>query len=242
MGFFGRRASKEEKAEIAKEEEAITIIRAETEEIQTTLRLLAEDPTIGAILLKTEAEAEFPMKALASLGKLRLQKPLSSIGEGLVRMALDKDFLKQYDAGLSFGRALGAAGRGIMLIPLLKAKSERLRCTASAGLSEAKDKGTVEPLIELLRDGDPLVRYHAARILGDIKDQRAAKSLVAVLEGDDTESVRKAAITSLGEIGDPGAIQPLTEALNDKSKEIQKAAKEALKRMNETRRLFSTLE
>ena len=240
MEFFGRRASKEEKAEIAKEEEAITIIRAETEEIQTTLRLLAEDPTIGAILLKTEAE--FPMTALASLGKLRLQKPLSSTGERLVRMALDKDFSKQYNAGLSFGRALGAAGRGITLIPLLKAKSERLRNTASAGLSEAKDKGTVEPLIELLRDGDPLVHYHAARILGNTKDQRAAKSLVAVLEGDDTESVRKAAITSLGEIGDPGAIQPLTEALNDKSKEIQKAAKEALKRMNETRRLFSTLE
>jgi HEAT repeat protein len=80
------------------------------------------------------------------------------------------------------------------------------------------DNRSVEDLIELLQDADPLVRIQAGFTLGALGDDAAAAVPVLVemlLQGDRQD--RKLAATTLGQIG-PGAanaVPALLEVTND---------------------------
>jgi quinoprotein glucose dehydrogenase len=66
------------------------------------------------------------------------------------------------------------------------------------------------PLIELLGNGDGEVRAQAARVLGDLREARAAPKLVERLR-DPSPRVRMYAAIGLGRIGDAAAVEPLYE-------------------------------
>ena len=122
---------------------------------------------------------------------------------------------------------------------------------------------TAPLLIRTLREGTPKARFWAARILGEIKDARATRSLGDALTDKDAD-VRSAAVwalgmiadrasaalvepllqdsvwyvrahaaEALGRIGDPNAVQPLAEALKDRSWWVRKNALDALVRLGE---------
>jgi len=90
----------------------------------------------------------------------------------------------------------------------------------------------VDDLILDLKYGTEVVRNDAARILGEIGDQRAVDPLIDALE-DENEIwiIRELAAMALGEIGDPRAINPLIDALKDEESLVRTAAAEALDMM-----------
>ena len=57
----------------------------------------------------------------------------------------------------------------------------------------------VEPVVAVLTDSHWLVRYHAARALGNIGDSRAVEPLQAALK-DEKEDVRRTAAEALKKI------------------------------------------
>jgi len=63
------------------------------------------------------------------------------------------------------------------------------------------------------------VRASAALVLGDLGDKRAVEPLLAVINNDDTDSVRTGGIVSLGVLGDRRVIEPLEKLLKTEKKE-----------------------
>jgi beta-lactamase regulating signal transducer with metallopeptidase domain len=75
-------------------------------------------------------------------------------------------------------------------------KSGRVRAHAAYALGNLKSVDSVIPLIEALKDEDPIVRAHAAEALGTIGDPRASEYLLDALD-DPSERVRKKALLAL---------------------------------------------
>ncbi len=69
------------------------------------------------------------------------------------------------------------------------------------------------PLRKLLTDDAPLVRAHAAGVLGKIGDQAAVDKLIAALD-DEHQDVRRKAALALGSLGDKKALAPLIARLS----------------------------
>src|SRR5258705_2042195 len=67
-----------------------------------------------------------------------------------------------------------------------------------------------EPLLRLLANGDPEIRAQSARVLGDLREPRAAAALVPLLE-DASPRVRLFAALALGRVKDAAAVEPLLE-------------------------------
>jgi len=71
----------------------------------------------------------------------------------------------------------------------------------------------VEPLIQALKDKDPVIRFGAADALGEIGDRRAVGPLIEAL--NDIGVRWRAATDALGKIGDHRAVDPVIQASKD---------------------------
>jgi len=141
------------------------------------------------------------------------------------------------------------------LVATLKDKDIFVQSAATRALAQIKDSWAVMPLIAVLKDPSygSTVREAAAEALGQIRDAQAVKPLVAALDDEYKEVRKKAAqalksldwqpvdntqraclavlrqdwteAVSLGSV----SIEPLVETLDDKDKEVQKKAAQALK-------------
>lgn len=85
----------------------------------------------------------------------------------------------------------------------------------------------VEPLIELLKHADPVVRHHAAHTLGKIADARALSALLATLQ-DPAPLVAGKAMFAISQIDDARAVPVLIESLGHESSEVRTALMKAL--------------
>lgn len=125
----------------------------------------------------------------------------SSSGDDLLRLLRDLD---------SADDALGLSLTYQALIPTSHVTSaathETLR-TASLPVLSA-------PLQSLLADPDPAKRWHAASLLGKLRDTSAVDGLLALLSDPEPEAQRQAAL-ALGRLGDPRAVTPLLAALEN---------------------------
>lgn len=86
---------------------------------------------------------------------------------------------------------------------------------------------TAPLLIKTLRNGSPKARFWAARILGEIKDPRATRSLADALLDTDAE-VRSAATRALGRVGDRSTAPLLEPLLHDSTWYVRAHAAESL--------------
>ena len=102
-------------------------------------------------------------------------------------------------------------------------------CLSRRKVSKMREKGDFEGLVSALKN--PFLAKHAARALGDSRDERAIEPLIAAL-ADRSEDVRCAAARALGEIGDLRADGPLERALHDDYKEVRDCASYAIKRIH----------
>ena len=115
-------------------------------------------------------------------------------------------------------------------------KADHVQGAVSRALSMLNDPRAVVPLIRLLKDDDPDVRFRAAFAISHSKDPRIISPLIALLSDSDRSS-RYSAAKALGESGDRRAVGPLIAAMNDPDKEVEGAAIEALGQIGDPRAL-----
>ncbi|MGI0484115.1 HEAT repeat domain-containing protein [Pantanalinema rosaneae CENA516] len=106
-----------------------------------------------------------------------------------------------------------------------------VRCAVIGALGhvaqEQSDERACNLLISVLTDPEPLIRTEAAAALGQVNYLPAIPHLILALQDPDLD-VRKAAINSLGKLGDPLALTPLQELLDDPQDVIRVLAKLAI--------------
>lgn len=235
----------------------------EVAQLELGLRLdvlrAAEEAGVAARYLR---EAHSPWKwnrarALRVLGDLKLPSSVPTLLRGLE----DRDPDVRNVAARSLGRMkLQAAEEA--LVGLLGRGDQSVSSRIAAICIEMGPR-TVPLLIRTLRDGNPRARFWAARILGEIRDPRATRSLGDALLDRDAEVrsastwalgsiadgatatlvepllrdpawyVRAHAAGALGRIGDPAAVEPLAAALEDRSWWVRRNALDALVRLGE---------
>ncbi|HWQ18794.1 MAG TPA: HEAT repeat domain-containing protein [Methanotrichaceae archaeon] len=98
------------------------------------------------------------------------------------------------------------------------------------GYANMSAEPSLVPLSRALKDADPRVRAEAVNALGKIKDVRAVKPLVDVLNRDPNSHIRALAADALGSIGRKiGSEYALRQALTDNNTEVSTSAEAALK-------------
>jgi HEAT repeat protein len=205
-------------------------------------------------------EARSPWKwtrarAVRILGELKIPRSVPALLHALE----DRDPDVRNVAARSLGRMrLQAAEEA--LIALLGRPDQSVSSRIAAICIEMGPR-TVPLLIRSLRDGNPRARFWSARILGEIRDPRATRSLgdalldreadvrssaawalgsisdgaatemVAPLLRDPAWYVRAHAAAALGRIGDVSAVDGLAAALEDRSWWVRRNALDALVRL-----------
>jgi bilin biosynthesis protein len=120
------------------------------------------------------------------------------------------------------------------LYPALKNDSIDVRCAVVSAIAHvAQEKGDLQAcqiLVDALTDPAALIRNEAAAALSQINYPAAIPHLILATKDVDGE-VRKAAVSSLGRVGDESAIVPLQAALQDETEVVRVLAKVALRQL-----------
>jgi bilin biosynthesis protein len=120
------------------------------------------------------------------------------------------------------------------LYPALQSDSIDVRCAVVSAIAHvAQEKGDAQAcqiLVNALTDPAPLIRNEAAAALSQISYPPAIPHLILATKDSDGE-VRKAAVSSLGRVGDESALEPLQTALNDELEVVKVLAKVALRQL-----------
>lgn len=107
-----------------------------------------------------------------------------------------------------------------------------VRCAVIGALGhvaqEESDEKPCSLLVSSLKDPEALIRTEAAAALAQINYPPAVEHLITAATQDTDLDVRKAAINSLGKIGDRKAIEPLQTMLNDPQEVVRILAKLAI--------------
>jgi HEAT repeat protein len=119
-----------------------------------------------------------------------------------------------------------------LLIQLLsqdQSKEVRIKAIEALGKIGSIDNNShVDTLIGILRENDTEILTAAVEALGKIKDPKAVKPLINLLDNRD---IRLAAIWALGNVGDKGAVPALTGLLNSDDKYVRYNSTQALKQI-----------
>ncbi|WP_405383301.1 HEAT repeat domain-containing protein [Maribacter sp. LLG6340-A2] len=111
----------------------------------------------------------------------------------------------------------------------------RIHAIWGIGQIAANDKDDAEPLLELLDDEDPEIIAQTAKVLGDIRYEKAAERLIT-LTAHDNDRVKFYAAQALGRLKYENAIEPLLEMIvqnNDQDVYLRHAAVLALSRIGQ---------
>ncbi|MBF0254740.1 MAG: HEAT repeat domain-containing protein, partial [Candidatus Omnitrophica bacterium] len=112
----------------------------------------------------------------------------------------------------------------------LKSHDASLRLAAIRAISKFKDEESFGILEKALKDSEPEVRRQALNLLFWTYGTRAASAALALLHDVDNH-VRRTAIGIAAALKTRQAVSALVTALQDPSREIQKSASEALKKI-----------
>ena len=120
------------------------------------------------------------------------------------------------------------------LYPALKSDSIDVRCAVVSAIAHvAQEKGDTQAcqvLVNALTDPAALIRNEAAAALSQINYPPAIPHLILATKDNDGE-VRKAAVSSLGRVGNKSAIEPLQAAMIDELEVVRVLAKLALRQL-----------
>jgi bilin biosynthesis protein len=117
------------------------------------------------------------------------------------------------------------------LYKALNSASLDVRCAVIGALGhvaqEQSDEKSCNLLVAALTDPEAIIRTEAAAVLGQVNYPPAVPHLILAIQDTDLD-VRKAAVNSLGKIGDRTAMQPLQALLNDQQEVIRILSKLAI--------------
>ncbi len=134
------------------------------------------------------------------------------------------------------------------LIEILENREESvsIRAAAAASLNALRDERAAPVLREALNDENSAVRLQAVAALGSIKDAKAVLKLSEMVENQlETDVIRAAAVTALGNIGDKASEDLFIRALDIRIGNISNNAITALGKLKSTKaipRLIAILE
>ena len=190
----------------------------------------AVDPLIKALKNDNPSVRSSAASALGTIGDPKATDPL-------IKALKDKDT----GVRVATARALGELKSQKAVEPLIEALKDQdpeVRMYVASSLGFLKAQKAVEPLIELLKDENETVVNSAVISLGQLKDPRATEPICEVMsryanvhpgtiltvsynnpgnpEISDSPDILGGAVTALGEIGDPRAIDPLLGLIADK--------------------------
>jgi HEAT repeat protein len=118
-----------------------------------------------------------------------------------------------------------------VLANALKNETANVRAAAARALGNMDGPQVVVPLIEGLSDEDVWVRYFSARALGRRRDEKSVEALRKVIEKDEFNHVRIAALDSLGQIGGPRVAAIVAGLVDDNDRDVAHAAQAALSKI-----------
>jgi HEAT repeat protein len=121
------------------------------------------------------------------------------------------------DVKCGIARVLGEFGDATATEPLLEliASNDQAVCEAAIfAFDGIKDPRAVEPLVKVLRERRDWAKALAASALSEIGTP-ALDSLVALLDNQESPTVRFFALSALGELGDPSATDAVRNLLSD---------------------------
>jgi HEAT repeat protein len=117
-----------------------------------------------------------------------------------------------------------------LVLPGLNDINPAVRAKAIQSLTTLGKKG-VDQLIELLPDQtSPFIRIGIAEVLGNIGDERALVPLMRLLVDED-DRVITSAVTSLSQLNNPDAIDPLAQLLKHPEESVRTHVTVALQKM-----------
>jgi HEAT repeat protein len=105
--------------------------------------------------------------------------------------------------------------------------NKNTRLLAAERLGAAQDDASIQALIALTNDPDPIVREAAARALGRV-GATSATSVIERLATSENDHLRQGAVWALGQLQNPSAVNTLTAARRDTSKHVRAEATWAL--------------
>lgn len=160
------------------------------------------------IPLKDEYSSYMPNAALEALVKIGVPAI-----EPLI-VALDD---KSASARKRAAEALGQIGDSRAVEPLIVPLRDKSSYVHHAAIEALVKIGApaIEPLSVVLKDEDASVRKRVAETMGQIGDDRAVESLIAVLKTDKVSWVCDAVAEALIQIGDRRAVKPLIVLLQE---------------------------
>lgn len=184
-------------------------------------------------LITALTDESIRMEAASALGNIKDTRAV----EPLIALLKDKEWKVRQTAALALGKINDI--RAIEpLIYALKDEHSYVRKEAAHALGILKDSRAVLSLIEAL-DDEPIASHNAVIALGEIRDPRAVKPLIAFMRKfmkkigggyfnfEDVSS----ALVKIG----PPSVEPLISVLNDESWCIRSTAVDALGRLKDTR-------
>jgi HEAT repeat protein len=203
------------------------IAAGEIAELELSVRLdVIHAMERAGLLARYLRETQSPMKwtrarSLRILGDLKVPASVPA----LLKALEDRDADVRNVAARSLGRMkLQAAEEALVAI---LGKNDQAVSARIAAICIEMGPRTAPLLIRTLRDGPPRGRFWAARILGEIRDGRAVRSLGdALLDADD--DVRSAAVWALGQIADRATASLVEPLLRDARWFVRAHAAEAL--------------
>jgi HEAT repeat protein len=117
-----------------------------------------------------------------------------------------------------------------VLVQAIKAETPNVRAAAARALGTMDTPEAVQPLIEGLSDEDVWVRYFSARALGRRRSEESVEALERVIEKENFNHVRIAALDSLGQIGGPRISEIVSGLVDDVDPDVRHAARAALEK------------
>ncbi|NUM56680.1 MAG: HEAT repeat domain-containing protein [Candidatus Hydrogenedentes bacterium] len=182
------------------------------------------DPRAVEPLIRIAAniQAGSQTSAIRALGKLKEKRAYNVLVSSLQSSS--------YEVRVAAAGALGEIGDPravpILVSVLEKGIDPHTQISAVNSLGDLKDPAAVPVLEETLKNQatETPAREEAARALGKIGGAQASDALVAALRTDPQREVRLAVAEALGEINDPAAIGPLSDALQFDEGSVQTAA------------------
>lgn len=148
----------------------------------------------------------------------------------LIDLLKSKDVTERRNVAVTLG-VMGFDVATPALIDALDDDDMKVRLYAAEALGKIGDKRAVEPLLARLPLEVPAVKRFILGALGKLKDPRALPAMVAELQTSADGDVRASAAFGLGELGDPGAVEPLVGALTDDYKWVRYEAAGALAKL-----------
>jgi HEAT repeat protein len=191
------------------------------------LRALEESGAVNRHLKDAKSRLKWTRAhALRILGELKLPQSVPTLLGALE----DRDPDVRNVAARSLGRMRLQATEEA-LVALLGKHDQAVSARIAAICIEMGSR-TAPLLIKTLRDGSPKARFWAARILGEIKDPRATRSLADALLDTDAD-VRSAATWALGHVGDRLTAPLLAPLLHDPMWFVRAHAAESLGKLKD---------